>query len=253
MAMEKITMQEFCKLVGKTEEEIKNGDLDLRDTAITQLPEGLTVGESIDLEGTGITQLPEGLTVGGYLDLENCTGITQLPEGLTVGGDLYLRDASITHAKYNKKLPTDFFTFIWEYKGRQFIKCDGIFSQIIEKKGNVFKTKYIGKDKIQYIVTDGSGRYAHGDSIHEAKEDLLYKISNRDTSRYENLTPESNLTFEESIQCYRIITGACAAGTKDFVTRHLKQQKESYTIAEIGTLTRGHFGNEDFRKFFHLP
>ncbi len=209
--MEKITMQEFCKLVGKTEEKIKNVSLDLRGT-----------------------------------------GITRLPEGLTVGGSLYLRGTGITHAKYNKKLPADFFTFIWEYKGRQFIKCDGIFSQIIEKKGNVFKTKYIGKDEIQYIVTDGSGRYAHGDSIHEAKEDLLYKISNRDTSRYEDLTPESNLTFEESIQCYRIITGACAAGTKNFVTRHLKQQKESYTISEIGTLARGHFGNEDFREFFHL-
>ena len=30
-----------------------------------QLPEGLTVGDSLDLEGTQIAELPEGLTVGG--------------------------------------------------------------------------------------------------------------------------------------------------------------------------------------------
>ena len=60
-----------------------DGDLDLRDTGITALPDGLTVGGSLDLEGcTGITALPDGLTVGGSLDLEGCTGITALPASI---------------------------------------------------------------------------------------------------------------------------------------------------------------------------
>jgi len=37
---------------------------------------------NIDLRGTGITALPEGLSVGGWLDLRG-TGITALPEGLS--------------------------------------------------------------------------------------------------------------------------------------------------------------------------
>jgi len=45
------------------------GTLDLSGTAITALPEGLTVGGGLDLRGTAITALPGGLTVGGWLDL----------------------------------------------------------------------------------------------------------------------------------------------------------------------------------------
>ena len=71
------------------------GWLNLSGTGITSLPEGLTVGGWLDLSNTGITSLPEGLTVGGWLDLSN-TGITSLPEGLTVGGDLALRNTPIT-------------------------------------------------------------------------------------------------------------------------------------------------------------
>jgi hypothetical protein len=77
--------------------EIK-GDLDLRGTKITKLPEGLTtIGGYLDLRGTKITKLPEGLTtVGGNLNLRG-TAITKLPEGLTtVGGNLNLRGTAIT-------------------------------------------------------------------------------------------------------------------------------------------------------------
>ena len=59
-----------------------DGDLDLRGTGITALPEGLTVGGALDLGGTGITALPEGLTVGGSLYLRG-TGITALPASIS--------------------------------------------------------------------------------------------------------------------------------------------------------------------------
>ena len=44
------------------------GDLDLRGTAITSLPDNLTVGGGLYLQGTAITSLPDNLTVGGGLD-----------------------------------------------------------------------------------------------------------------------------------------------------------------------------------------
>ena len=45
-------------------------------------------GGSLDLRDTNITSLPEGLKVGGYLDLQGIK-IKSLPEGLKVGGKIY--------------------------------------------------------------------------------------------------------------------------------------------------------------------
>jgi len=71
------------------------GDLDLRNTPITSLPQGLTVGGDLNLMGTKLTSLPQGLKVGSYLDLQN-TLITSLPQGLTVGGNLNLYGTKVT-------------------------------------------------------------------------------------------------------------------------------------------------------------
>jgi len=71
------------------------GELDLNNTKITSLPEGLSVGGGLYLSRTKITSLPEGLSVGGELYLAG-TKITSLPEGLSVGGGLYLFNTKIT-------------------------------------------------------------------------------------------------------------------------------------------------------------
>ena len=69
---------------------LKSGffDLNLMNTQITSLPDGLTVGGDLYLRNSQITSLPEDLTVGGWLDLRN-SQITSLPLGLTVGGEIY--------------------------------------------------------------------------------------------------------------------------------------------------------------------
>jgi hypothetical protein len=71
------------------------GDLDLSDTSITTLPNGLTVGDDLNLFNTPITTLPDNLTVGGGLDLYG-TPITTLPDNLRVEGYLNLSKTSIT-------------------------------------------------------------------------------------------------------------------------------------------------------------
>jgi hypothetical protein len=48
---------------------------------------------------------------------------------------------------------------------------------------------------------------------------------------------------------YRIITGACRAGTQQFVDS-LGEIKETYTIREIIEMTKGHFGATTFENFF---
>lgn len=72
-----------------------SGRIDLEGTAITSLPDNLTVGCYLYLANTAITSLPNNLTVGGSLHLEG-TAITSLPNNLTVEGSLHLKDTAIT-------------------------------------------------------------------------------------------------------------------------------------------------------------
>ena len=70
------------------------GDLFLRNSKITSLPEGLKVGGDLDLGWTIITSLPKGLEVGGILDLY-WTNITSLPKGLKVDDYLNIRETTL--------------------------------------------------------------------------------------------------------------------------------------------------------------
>ena len=91
--------------------------------------------------------------------------------------------------------------------------------------------------------------YSHGSTLKEAKDSLIYKISNRDTSMYESYTLETVVTFEEAIKMYRVVTGACEAGTRNFI-EHLNKKKKKYTVAEIIKETAEQYGNETFKEFF---
>ncbi len=79
----------FNELITK-EELVVDGDLNLRESKIESLPEGLKVGRVLDLTQSDIKTLPEGLDVGHTLWLLGCWGLTSLPKGLKVGGSLYI-------------------------------------------------------------------------------------------------------------------------------------------------------------------
>ncbi len=207
-------IQKFCKYAGITEDQFYGRE---------------KIGDSLYL--SGLTSIPEGFnpTVGGSLDLRNSKKYI----GAT---------GNIPHIP----IPDVYF-----WRDKKYIKADGIFTEVVSHRGNVYRVKYIGKPKIFYLVTDGNGKWAHGATLKEAKADLVYKITDRDKSKYEGLTLDSELTFEEAVECYRIITGACAASTKNFVESVLgDKRKKKYTIREIVALTKGHYGAETFAGFF---
>ena len=257
--------------------------LDLENcTGITALPDNPTVGGSLDLRGTGITALPDNLTVGGYLDLENCTGITALPDNLTVGGYLDLRGTGITalpdnltvggyldlenctgitdEIKVNKNLSSKAIAAIsrvsnmpifWEWNDRSYIKVDDMFTAIDSHHGNVYRVHKLNSSEQLYLVTDSENHWAHGRTLQEARADLIFKINDRDTSVYRNMSLNDTITYEEAIAAYRTITGACAAGTRDFIENRLpKPHKEKYTVQEMITLTENEYGGKKFSEFF---
>ena len=221
------------------------GSLDLRGTPITTLPENLTVGGSLDLSGTPIAALPENLTVGDSLDLSN-TKITALPDNLTVGGRLNLSDTPIfkirNTLKYRKLKEA-------EYVPGKYLYVDEILTHIKRKKTVGKYTYYIGKIQNRNVISDGE-RYAHCKDFQSGVRDLEFKAEkDRGAEQYKNLDLSSTVSYEKAIMMYRIITGACQAGTDQFLAG-LKEIKPEYTIAEIIKLTKGNYGARTFEEFF---
>ena len=207
----KAKILDFCKRVGITEDQFYGKE---------------EIKESLDLRS--LTSTPEGFNP-------------------TVGGSLDLRSLKNKHKIKTNDLPAEY-VFTWQ--SGKYIKADDIFMEVISRKGNVYKVRKVNRPEESYLVTDGHGKWAHGDTIQEAKADLIYKISDRDKSEYESLSLDSELTFEEAIEAYRIITGACSFGTRDFVENRLQKKKNTYKISEIIQLTNSEYGNSEFQRFF---
>ena len=139
------------------------------------------------------------------------------------------------------------FYYVNDEKQYKAIIVDNILSEVINHRGNVYKVKNYGEDKISYIVQDGD-IYSHGATIKEARESLIYKISNRDTSIYNDVKLDDEFELKDIIKMYRVITGACEAGTRYFVENNKLPNK--LTVKQTIDLTKGQYGNEKFKKFF---
>ena len=218
------------------------GYIDLRETPITSLPEGLTVAGDLVLYRTQITSLPQGLTVAGWIDLRE-TPITSLPEGLTVGGYIDLRGTQIKNRTKYKKLKNG------DYVPGRYLYADGILTHVKRKRVLHGYTYYVGKIKGQNLIYDGKN-YAHCKNFKSGVEDLVFKAAkDRGAEQYHNMPVDTELTVEEAKTMYRVITGACQAGTNAFV-ESLGKLKDKYTIAEMIDLTRGQYGSTTFKDFW---
>jgi hypothetical protein len=244
----KKSILEFCEGNGITIDQFRGkekvgGSLYL--SSLTSIPEGFnpTVGGSLDLRH--LTSIPEGFnpTVGGSLYLSS---LTSIPEGFnpTVGG--YLDLSRRLRANY-KKLPSE---YLLSWQDDKYLLADGIFTEVISHKGNVYHVRKIAETKVFYLVTYGNGKWSHGETLKEAKSDLMFKISNRTKDDYKNLKLTDSLSFADAIMCYRVITRACSFGTKDFVNNRLKDKRKKYTVSEMIKVTKGEYGNKTFNYFF---
>ena len=137
------------------------------------------------------------------------------------------------------------------FMNQGYLWADNILAKIIEHKKNVYKIQICGQIKISYCI-EVDGIYSHGKTIKEAKESLIYKISERDTSKYENYTLDTVITFEDAIKMYRCITGACEGGTRHFVENVLQDKRKKYTIKEVIELTKGQYNNKKLQEFFKV-
>ncbi len=228
--------------------------------------DNLTVGGSLYLSDTNITALPDNLTVGGYLDLRG-TNITALPDNLTVGGYLDLSDTNIKNKEEEKKkvknLPDNYWEKIRElklkirlslnmdlklqWKNGLYRKIDGLFCKVIKKRKNIFEVE-IGNQKAYIFHKDNI--YAHGKTIKQAYRDWLFKTSDKDVSKYENINHEEIKDLNFWVVAYRTITGACSFGTENYLENNKELYKEKMTLREVIEATKGQYGHNTFKEFF---
>ena len=179
---------------------------------------------------------------GGSLDLRG-TQITSLPEGLTVGGWLDLSGTQITNPRHYKKLKNG------DFVAGKYLYCDDMLIHVKRKKKIGEYTFFVGKIKGLNVIFDGKN-YAHCKSFKDGVNDIEFKkAKDRGADQYKNFTMETVVTFEEAKTMYRIITGACKAGTEHFING-LHDVKKKYTVREIIDITEGQYRSEIFKAFF---
>ncbi len=228
------------------------GALDISETKIKKLRDNLTL-YSLNIINTCLETFPKNLIISNSFFVDD-THFSEIPNDCLVNniyGRIHLNDEQYKMDRYGNFHLKDDIIHISHPSGREFLHVDEILSEVVEKKGNVYHVRNGVNEPISYVVTDGNNNWAHGKTLEEAKQDLLFKVNERDKSDYENLTLDSELTFDESVVCYRVITGACSFGTQDYLEHRLpKPKKEKYTIKEMIELTKNEYGGKTFQEFF---
>ena len=178
----------------------------------------------------------------GNLDLEGAE-ITALPEGLTVGDRLDLRGTQISNPNHYTRLKNG------DMVDGKYIYCDDMLVHIKRKKKIGDYTFSVGKIKGMNVLFDGEN-YAHCKSFQDGVNDIEFKkAKDRGADQYRDYTMETVVTAEEAKTMYRIITGACKAGTEHFVNG-LQSVEKKYTVRELIDITEGQYRSEVFKAFF---
>ena len=160
----------------------------------------------------------------------------------SVGGSFVCYDNNLTSLEGAPKSHQDMFNSFLE-DGLVF--ADGILTELISHKGNLYKTKRIGRDEILWVAKDGSN-YAHGKTSREALAELRFKTEKRDISQYKNMPLDTVKTTYEWSLIYRAVTGACKAGSDMFIEQNAEKKK--YTLAEILDATKNAYGWKTFKE-----
>jgi hypothetical protein len=239
------------------------GNLTIRTQADADKYAGLTeVTGYLYIYASAKFDAPQLESVGGYLYINASAKFDALKSG---GGDLSIYASAKFDAPQLESVGGDLYIYAKGsliagklYTGGydKFRVIDNIGCVVLstKKQGKVTvlmcrhskikNQKVIGE---KFFVAQEGDHNAHGKTIAEATQELAFKSGNRDVSQWKNLPPTTKKTPQEWAVVYRMITGACQYGTKDFMERKGKLKK-AYTLDQIIAETRGAYGHEKFRQ-----
>src|SRR6185312_1254777 len=201
-----------------------------------------SVGGDLSVNGTAKLDAPALTSVGGYLRVYNTA---KLPKNI-VGNDAKAKQMAIS-LRFNLRV-----ALRMSFLLNGFLFADGILGKVLGKKeigaNVVYELAIRGGLKKTFCVQNGE-TFSHGDTIEKAIADLRYKISDRDTSKFEHWKNnlDQKITVDEAIAAYRTITGACEMGTKQFVESI--DVPEKLTPRIVLEMTKDKFGNGDLAEF----
>ena len=164
--------------------------------------------------------------MGGYLDLSG-TGMDERKER-----------KKVKHLKNG------------DYVEGRYIYCDKNLTHVRSVKQVDKYTVYVGKIPGKNVVSDGKN-FAHCNKLRDGIADLAFKSAkDRGAGQYKGMSLDTELTVEQAVTMYRVITGACRQGSESFVNSIGDKLKEKYTIRECIEITRGQYNAEKFAEFF---
>ena len=136
-----------------------------------------------------------------------------------MGDSLYLRSGlEANHTDLNNQI------IFWQ--NGKYLIADNVFTEVISRKGNIFKVKKLNGSKEFWLVTDGGSFHAHADTLEKANSDLQFKIVS-EKLKNEPIKEDTLLT----IQYYRLLTGACEFGVKEWMSNN--KINEGITAKEL--------------------
>ena len=128
------------------------------------------------------------------------------------------------------------------WQNGKYVSADSILTEVLSKKGNAFKVRKISSTKEFWLVSNGEV-HAHGDTLHKATEDFEFKLI---SEKLKNEPINSDTIID--VKYYRLLTGACEMGVKDWMDRN--GAKQSYTASELLPILEktNAYGVEKFKK-----
>lgn len=174
--------------------------------------------------------------IGGDLYLGS---LTSIPEGFnpTVGGDLVWKNGR-KHIGATVIMPTIPKPDL-KWKDGKYTKIDGIFCEIVSAHAwvisgldvEILRAKKINKSDSFFIAKAG-GFSSHGETMEKAVEDQKFKIA-AEKIRKEPIYKDTIITTQH----YRIITGACEFGVKEWMQNN-NITKQEITAGELMPLLK---------------
>ncbi|MCK9325665.1 MAG: hypothetical protein M0P69_09230 [Bacteroidales bacterium] len=228
-------------------------------------PELTTIGGWLDARGADArTAFPKLTTIGRGVDVQDADRRTVFPEVTVIGGKLDVQGADrrtvfpkLKHENSDKAKQIARRNLTHSLLKSGYMLQDGILSKHIASRklanGLIVHTGIIvGKTNKTYVIETPDGVYAHGDTVKQAREALLYKLDNtRDTTPYKAWTLDTSITKRQAIQSYMAITGACETGTRHFVeTTFSDKVPARTTVQKVIEMTAGQYKSDVYKNFF---
>ena len=122
-------------------------------------------------------------------------------------------------------------------------------SKKTKKDFTIYKCRYIGGYFNSCYVAKKGDYYAHGETIKQAIKDVNFKFL-QETFDLDSLVSEIKEKQTVSINEYRLLTGACSSGVKNFMSNK-NITKDELPLSEVLYITRNEYGGGKINELFN--